>query len=284
MKNSFTNSVNHVLGLANIELNTLTAKRLESGRLRHYYDGISECDAVFPVPDGFVDAEHQELLQLAAKHDARFKTFLNCSDNNVSYSMDNDYYTSPDAEILYTIITRENPKVFLEVGSGNSTRIVRQSVIDNQLDTKIVSVDPDPRIDVESFCDESHRKKAEDFSPEWFSEKLDPGDILFIDSSHQVKPGSDVVFLLLRVLPLLKEGVIVHIHDIFLPYEYPKQWIVENMWNWNEQYLVQALLQAGAFKRVIWAAQYAFRTIDNFKAYFPNAPSQLKANSLWVVV
>lgn len=281
-KRRLLNYVNKIALPLNTEVKTLTASREESKRLSKYYDSLPKSEPVFPVSGAFIDVDFEKWLIGISEYKARFESFVDRSKNDVGYCLDNDYFTSPDTEILYTIISKINPKCFLEVGSGNSTRIVRQAILDNDLRTKIVSVDPMPRVDVESFCDESLREKAENLPPEWFSEKLDVGDVLFIDSSHHVKTGSDVVFLLLRVLPLLKDGVFIHIHDIFLPYEYPRQWIFENGWNWNEQYLVQALLMGQYFRRVLWAAQYAYQTLEDFENYFGYVTRPLRAQSLWL--
>ena len=81
---------------------------------------------------------------------------------------------------------------------------------------------------------------------------LEPNDILFIDTSHVAKAGSDVNYLLFEILPILKPGVLVHIHDIFLPDEYPKKWVIEDGRNWNEQYLVRAFLQYNPAFEIVW--------------------------------
>lgn len=110
---------------------------------------------------------------------------------------------------------------------------------------------------------------------------LEPGDFLFIDSSHEVKTGNDVVALLLNVLPSLQAGVLIHIHDIFLPYEYQKEWIIQNRWPWNEQYLVQAFLQGSEEYEVLLAGHYRQKTMPDFVKNFPLWLGK-DASSLWL--
>jgi hypothetical protein len=169
----------------------------------------------------------------------------------------------------------------LEIGSGNSTRVMRQAIRDAGLHTRLVAVDPCPRVEIADFVDEQIAQPVERLPLERLAALLEPGALLFIDSSHEVKAGGDVPFLLLRLLPLLPPGVIVHIHDVFLPYEYPRRWVVEERYAWAEQYLVQAMLAYGERFEVLWAGQYAQRSTPDFAAHFPHATA-LSAQSLWL--
>jgi hypothetical protein len=115
-------------------------------------------------------------------------------------------------------------------------------------------------------------KKVEDIGLEFFSQ-LASGDILFIDSSHTVKIGGDVNYLFLEVLPRLKPGVIVHVHDIFLPFEYRRDWVMEEFRFWSEQYLLQAFLSFNSEFEVLMANSYvAHRYMKDLKATFMNSP------------
>ena len=87
-------------------------------------------------------------------------------------------------------------------------------------------------------------------------QELDAGDILFIDSSHMIRPQGDVVFEYLEILPTLKDGVIVHIHDIFSPRDYPADWVIDRVWFWNEQYLLEAFLTLNSDWKIIGALNY----------------------------
>ena len=110
---------------------------------------------------------------------------------------------------------------------------------------------------------------------------LQPGDFLFIDSSHEFTIGNDVVYLFLKLIPLLPAGVIIHVHDVFLPYDYPRAWIVDERKPWAEQYLVQALLWYSDCFEVLWAGHYLQRTRQDFAAHFPHA-TNIRAQSMWL--
>ncbi len=115
-------------------------------------------------------------------------------------------------------------------------------------------------------------KKVQDIDLEFFSQ-LGTDDILFIDSSHTVKIGGDVNYLFLEVLPRLKPGVIVHVHDIFLPFDYRRDWVVSELRFWTEQYLLQAFLSFNSEFEVLMGNSYlAYQYMEDLKAAFPNSP------------
>jgi Methyltransferase domain len=145
-----------------------------------------------------------------------------------------------DAAALYTMVATHKPATYLEVGSGHSTRFVRRAIADGKLATRVVSIDPDPRVEV--AADEQIRQPLESCDLQLFA-RLGAGDILFIDGSHRSFMNSDVTVLLLEVLPRLGPDVLVHLHDIFLPYDYPPEF---HRWYFNEQYLLASYLLGGA--------------------------------------
>ena len=114
-------------------------------------------------------------------------------------------------------------------------------------------------------------------------ERLEPADILFIDSTHVVRTGGDVPFLYLEVLPRLRPGVIVHLHDVFLPREYPQSWLTEHHLFWNEQYLLHAFLLFNAAFEVLFANQYiALRHQAALRDVFPHSPWWDRGGSFWM--
>ena len=116
-----------------------------------------------------------------------------------------------------------------------------------------------------------------------FFDRLNGGDILFVDSSHVSKAGSDVNYVFFHVLPQLKAGVIVHFHDIFLPDEYPRQWVIDDGRNWNEQYLLRAFLQFNRDFEVLWAAHFmGTRHTAAVQETFPNYPKLGGGGSFWI--
>ncbi|CAA7623584.1 conserved hypothetical protein [Candidatus Terasakiella magnetica] len=150
----------------------------------------------------------------------------------------NPWFTALDGIVLAGMLARHDPRLIIEIGSGNSTKFARHTIRERNLRTKIVSIDPEPRAEVDALCDEVIRAPAEFVDQSVFS-RLKSGDILFIDSSHRSLENSDVTTLFLEILPELPPGVIVHVHDVYLPYDYPPQ--AEGLM-YNEQYLLAALL------------------------------------------
>ncbi len=129
---------------------------------------------------------------------------------------------------------------FMEIGSGTSTLFAKTALIHENRSTKIISIDPAPRAQVDSVCDKIFRKPLEDIDLSLFDE-LDAGDTLFVDNSHRSFMNSDVTTFMLDVLPRLKPGVLVGIHDIFLPFDYFESWSERG---YNEQYLLGCYLIA----------------------------------------
>jgi hypothetical protein len=153
----------------------------------------------------------------------------------------NPWFSGLDAVALYGFIAAATPRLYLEVGSGVSTRFARRAIIDNGLDTRVVSIDPEPRVGIDGLCDSTVRQRLED-AGEDIVEGLRPGDIVFFDGSHRVFTNSDCVVAILELLPRLPAGVFVHFHDVFLPYDYPVEW---NDRYYSEQYLLAAWLLGG---------------------------------------
>jgi Methyltransferase domain len=167
----------------------------------------------------------------------------------------NDFFRGMDCAALYTFLGTHNPPRFVEVGSGYSTAFARRAVSDLSLRTEIISIDPEPRAEIDRLCDRVIRRPVQDVDGV-FTE-LESGDILFIDSSHVVLQNSDVVTLHLDVLPALPPGVLIHIHDVFWPYDYPPR--MTGLF-FSEQYLVgAALLAEGTHYRIRMANYFAYR-------------------------
>jgi hypothetical protein len=159
----------------------------------------------------------------------------------------NGFIPALDAITLYGFLSIFHPKIYLEVGSGNSTKFARKAIRDNSLKTKIISIDPLPRCEIDTICDEIIRKPLEDVDLGIFS-RLNSNDILFMDGSDYVFPNSDVVALFLDILPRSSPGVIIHFHDIFLPFDYPNEQLEQY---YSEQYILAAYLLAEGNKSEI---------------------------------
>lgn len=265
----------------NLRLDSLTAEQAEASRLDVLERGGHFTGAVFPVLPSFSRCDPTPVFAAVAAAEERFARFAATPAGGEEYSLDNPYYTTPDAEVLHAMVQIHHPNLIVEIGSGNSTLLFRHAIKDAGLSTRLISIDPQPRRNVAQYADVSVVERVEATGAREWLDRLGPGDILFIDSSHEVKTGNDVVFLLLTVLPALPPGVIVHIHDIFLPYEYPRAWVIEEKWNWCEQYLVQALLQDSPPWEVLWAGHYLQRSRTDFSGHF-RFWRDWDARSLWL--
>ena len=154
----------------------------------------------------------------------------------------NGFLTAFDALTLYVLIQLHRPRLYIEIGSGHSTRFARRAIGDGKLSTNLVSIDPRPRIGTGGIADRVIEQPVETMALEIF-ESLESGDILFVDNSHRVFTNSDAAVVFLDILPRLRPGVLVHFHDIFLPADYPPEW---NGRYYSEQYLLAANLLAPA--------------------------------------
>ena len=177
-----------------------------------------------------------------------------------SYHYNNGYFESCDAEVAYCMVREWKPRRIIEIGSGFSTRAMAQALRANRerdgVAGELITVDPNPeRLPKNGLGDVvtivAERVQNLDIG---LFEMLRADDMLFIDSSHVVSVGSDVVREYLQILPRLNPGVLVHVHDIFLPSDYPRTAVLENLWFWSEQYLLQAFLSFNPEFEVLWSA------------------------------
>jgi len=166
-------------------------------------------------------------------------------------------YAPIDSAALYTMVRRYSPATYLEIGSGIITCFAYRAIRDANIDTRIVSIDPEPRASINAICSQVIRKGLELCDLSVF-ENLQANDILFFDGSHRAFMNSDVTVFFIDVLPRLRPGVIVHIHDIMLPYDYPDSF---KHWYWNEQYLLAVYLM-GNMARIEPLAPTAFLCRD----------------------
>ena len=282
IKSRFRNWLNKWLALANLRIETRIAERTEMDRLLKLEQTGHFRRQVFPVLPQIARCDPNPLLEALDKYHEQTSRFARPRQDGM-YSFSNDYFTSPDAEVAYALIRLLHPKRIIEVGSGNSTHLFREAITDGELDTKVVSVDPSPRREIESVANEVIRRRLEEVPPSQLQDVLQPDDILFIDSSHEIRSGNDVVTLFLNVLPKLHSGVVIHVHDIFLPFEYPQEWVIQNTLNvnWAEQYLVQAMLQGSDQFEVLWPGHFLQRTWPEFADHFDGKPIGI-ATSLWL--
>jgi hypothetical protein len=217
---------------------------------------------VDPLPRyGYGKPPHPELARILGGCEARYSellaNFSNYSDHLLRIARHqpksspepcwiNEWMDGLDTFALYGFIASANPALVLEVGSGYSTKVARRAIRDCRLRTEVISIDPKPRDEIDALCDEIIRQPLERCDLK-VMDRLGPGDILFMDGSHRCFMNSDVTIFFLEILPRLRPGVKVHIHDIFLPLDYPPWWLLRFSPHryWSEQYLLAASLLAG---------------------------------------
>jgi hypothetical protein len=161
--------------------------------------------------------------------------------------LNNRSYGCVDAETLYAMLRHLEPARVYELGSGASTHVIHLAALANAgegspLEHTVFDPFPYQASPMGSVAGVTvHPLRAEDLDPARFA-ALQAGDVLFVDTTHTVRTGGDVTHIFLEILPRLAPGVTVHVHDIFLPYEYPREWVVQRRYAWAEQYLLQAFL------------------------------------------
>lgn len=208
-------------------------------------------------------------------------------ENSLEPSWCNGMFPGMDLAVLYSMIRDIAPKRYIEIGSGNSTRIVARAIRDGGLRTEIVSIDPAPRVEVDSLCSVVIREKLEDVDPSLF-DKSGYDTIVFFDGSHVLAPDSDVRSFFMDILPRLNNGTMVHIHDITLPYDYPSAWGPRN---YTEQYMLAAhLLAEGGRLIPVYPAMFVSRYLtelnDRFSELWEMLPPCVEQHgcSMWLVV
>jgi len=206
---------------------------------------------------------------------------------SLKFYLNNGAFESGDAEYWYQLVRTIKPKRIFEVGSGNSTLMAINAINKNH--------DDDQNYKCEHICIEPYempwleeagvtvvRRKVEDVELSFFSQ-LQENDILFIDSSHIIRPQGDVLFEYLELLPSLKKGVIVHVHDIFSPKNYPKQWLQDEILFWNEQYLLEAFLSHNSSWEIVGALNYLHHShYDELKSVAPFLTPEREPGSFYI--
>jgi len=241
-----------------------------------------------------IDMKTQEQLKLLTQVIPSFTEEYNFPRNKTAtpheYYLENGFFPSVDAEVLHAMIRYFQPKRIIEIGSGFSTYLAARACLLNKkrsgVETDFLVIDPAPNETVKKgFPGLSTliQKPVEQVPLEPFLE-LDENDMLLIDSSHVVRIGGDVNYEYLEVMPRLKKGAIIHIHDIFLPEEYPQEFVLENHRFWSEQYLLQAFLSFNYAFEVLWAGYYMHRNYPKeCKSVFPSYKEEDKGpGSFWI--
>jgi len=231
------------------------------------------------------------LKELGKKYQKECQWSAKPTANQVDFFTNNQSFGFGCAAILHSMIREFQPKNIIEIGSGNSSKIISEALKLNKGKVNYIIIDPYPPDYIRQRKIEYNRmiKKRVELLDSRFFDQLKKDDILFIDSSHTVKIGGDVNFLYLEVLPRLNPGVIVHIHDIALPYEYPEIYATSEVFRqfWTEQYLLQSFLCFNPEFEILLAVGNIMVDYPNiFRKAFPayNDPQIDKVNSgsFWI--
>ena len=185
---------------------------------------------------------YTEIIAEMVAHIDQFRSWQTSSSRQdaTQPQWENGFFPALDMMMLYSMVVKFRPQKIIEVGSGNSTKVIKAAVMDHDIATSITSIDPHPRATIDNLSDRIIRKGLEDCNIDEICNTLSEGDILFIDNSHRVLPNSDAMVIFTEILHRLKTGVIIHIHDIYIPYDYP-QFMCDRYY--SEQYsLMTAIL------------------------------------------
>ncbi|MBN9580225.1 MAG: class I SAM-dependent methyltransferase [Afipia sp.] len=202
--------------------------------------------------------------------------FPNLKNPQFRYAFDNPAYAWGDGSILHAILRKYRPKRLIEVGSGWSSACIFDSV-EQYLDgaCELTFIEPHPQLLRDLLGEVADKVRILESPVQRVTldvfEALEAGDVLFIDSTHVLRTGSDVCFELFDILPRLTSGVLVHIHDMFWPFEYPRQWVIDENRSWNELYAVRAFLSNNDAWRIVMFNDYLARTQRPLiEATYPN--------------
>lgn len=261
----------------------------------HYYEPLFNAAEIvkprrnrdLPGLDMNVEAQLELLKQFQFQSELLKLPFE--KETELRYYYNNPSFFPGDAEYLYSIIRLLKPRRIIEIGSGNSTLMMleainRNRVEDTSYSCDLTCVEPYEMPWLEKLDIKVKRKKVQDIDKAYFS-TLEENDILFIDSSHMIRPDGDVLYEYLELLPLVKSGVVVHVHDIFTPADYPDDYFEKDIVFINEQYLVEAFLSMNPHFEIIGALNFLNkRYTQPFQDKFPviRAHREYEPRSLWL--
>lgn len=203
---------------------------------------------------GGIAPVHKEIENILSQGTNRYRTLLNKFTQYMEQFLEiqknpdpqralepswiNGFFPSMDGIAVFGFISYKKPRMIIEIGSGYSTKFAARAIKLNSPSTKLISIDPYPRAEIDQLCDEIIRKPLEECELDLFDE-LSNDDILFFDGSHRVLQNSDNTVLFMEVIPRLSPGVYIHLHDICWPFDYPDEW---GKRMYSEQYVLGAML------------------------------------------
>lgn len=235
-----------------------------------------------------IDLRTEEQIKLAQQFEKYYAAlpFKSKKQEKLRYQFENGSYSYTDGIVLYSMIRHIEPKQIIEIGSGHSSAVMLDTdelFFGNQINLTFIEPYPER---LYSLMKEDDKGKNNVIVSDvqlvslTVFEKLNAGDILFVDSTHVSKTGSDVNYILFEILPELKKGVIIHFHDVFYPFEYPKEWVFQGR-NWNEDYILRAFLMYNKKFEIMLFSEYLHK---HHKDVFKGMPLCYKnhGGNLWI--
>ncbi|MDA7576204.1 class I SAM-dependent methyltransferase [Gammaproteobacteria bacterium] len=266
-------------GSQRLSRNTRLLKKIGVFPIRdHYYEPLFNNEKLYKnlrekrfLPGIDFNAKNQLQLLESLTFQAEFQNFIDTQDdssNESVFRLPNKSFDAGDAEFLFNYVRYLKPSKVIEVGCGQSTKIISHALFLNQQETGILSqhrcIEPYEAMWLDTFQSiEVIRAKIENVDHSMFTE-LEKNDLLFMDSSHIIRPQGDIIKEYLEIIPSLQSGVVVHAHDIFSPRDYLESWIRDNVFFWNEQYILEATLSNNLSYEIIAAVN--FLKHDHFDA------------------
>lgn len=259
----------------------------------HYYEPYAaskdlthKLDAPRSLPGIDWNAAGQLQLLQQLQYEGELADLMDGGASENAFRLGNRSFESGDAEYLYQILRLKKPRCVVEIGCGHSTliaqRALRRNLEDGGQKCRHICIEPYEAPWLSKLDVEVIRKRVEHIEGEFF-DVLGDNDLLFIDSSHVVRPQGDVLFEYLEILPRLSPGVIVHVHDIFSPRDYPAEWVLERKWLWNEQYLLEAFLTANQSWRILGALNWLSHShFDQLKRACPQLSNEREPGSFYM--
>ncbi|WP_017732657.1 class I SAM-dependent methyltransferase [Nafulsella turpanensis] len=264
----------------------------------HFYSPLISEDFVRQYEDRIFENRSKEIPAVDLNEEGQVKLlkqfqkyydelpFTEEKQPNLRYALRNEYFDYSDGFFLHAMIRHYKPKRIVEVGSGFSSAMMLDTndlFFENKIDLTFIEPNPE-RLKSNLKPGEEinlYDQNVQDVELDVFTQ-LEENDILFIDTSHVVKTGGELNYLVFNILPLLQKGVKIHIHDIFFPFEYPREWVIEQKRGWNETYFIRAfLMYNNAYKIIAFNSFLEFHYTDLLKERFPILLKQ-EAKSLWL--
>lgn len=246
---------------------------------KNNFDFDQERNFIFEIN---IENQFKRLEQLSYREELSADYF-----NRLNFNLNNGSFEHGDAELYYLILRNLKPSKIIEIGSGYSTKIASIALLENHkqgASTAFTAIEPYEHDWIEHLPGISVlRSKVEDVDIEFFK-TLTRGDILFIDSSHIIRPENDVLYIYLKILPVLSSGVVIHVHDIFTPRHYPLKWMKNEFRLWNEQYLLETILTYGSHFEILYSLNHLFKSdFTRLKSTLPYIIPKVNPASFWMV-